>query len=100
MSSVKTLAVRLDSQLHGQLTMLCRLRDITVTEAIRTAIRKEVAVMADDPSVAAKARDLEAEITREADEQRAAIQALLGTDSQSTSKTAPRKSATAPKRSS
>jgi hypothetical protein len=98
--SVKTLAVRIDSQLHGQLTLLCRLRDITVTEAIRTAIRKEVAIMADDPAVAAKARELQAEITREADEQRAALAALLGTDSPSAGKTAPRKSTTAPKRSS
>lgn len=79
MSEVKTLAIRLDAELHSRLTILAKLTGISITDAIRTAIEKEVDAMADNPDVAARASDYQAAIVREAEEQSAAIQALFGT---------------------
>jgi predicted DNA-binding protein len=76
--SVKTLAIRLDPELHARITILARLTGISVTDAIRVAIEKHVEVMAADPAVSAKASELQAQIVRDADEQQAAIQALFG----------------------
>ncbi|AKU18186.1 DNA-binding protein [Luteipulveratus mongoliensis] len=84
--SVKTLAVRLDNDLHGRLAILAKLSGISIIDAIRIAIEKEVEVMAANPAVAARAKDLQDEITRDADEQRAAIQALLATPTKAPSK--------------
>lgn len=81
MSEVKTLAIRLDGGLHSRLTILAKLTGISITDAIRTAIEKEVTAMAQNPDVAAKAADFQDAIAREADEQRAAIEALFGTAS-------------------
>ncbi|RNI20718.1 ribbon-helix-helix protein, CopG family [Flexivirga caeni] len=79
MSDTKTLAVRLDSELHARLTILAKLSGVSVTDAIRTAIEQQVEQMARNPEVAAKAAEYQEAITREADEQRAAIEALFGT---------------------
>lgn len=78
MSDVKTLAIRLDGDLHNRLTILAKLSGISITDAIRTAIEKEVEAMATNPETAAKAADFQAAIAREAEEQRAAIEALFG----------------------
>lgn len=79
MSDTKTLAVRLDSELHVRLTILAKLSGVSVTDAIRTAIEVQVEQMARTPEIAAKAAEYQDAISREADEQRAAIQALFGT---------------------
>ncbi|RNI23079.1 type II toxin-antitoxin system VapB family antitoxin [Flexivirga caeni] len=79
MSDVKTLAIRLDGDLHNQLTILAKLTGISITDAIRTAIEKEVEAMAANPETAAKASKFQDAIARQADEQRAAIEALFGT---------------------
>lgn len=79
MSDIKTLAIRLDGSLHNRLTILAKLTGISITDAIRTAIEKEVAAMATNPDVAARAADFQDAIAREAEEQRAAIEALFGT---------------------
>lgn len=92
MSDTKTLAVRLDAELHARLTILAKLSGISVTDAIRTAIEQQVEQMAANPEVAAKAAEYQDAITREADEQRAAIEALFGTKP---SKPAARKGTTA-----
>lgn len=78
MSDVKTLAIRLDGDLHNRLTILAKLSGISITDAIRSAIEKEVEAMATNPETAAKAADFQAAIAREAEEQRAAIEALFG----------------------
>ena len=77
--NVKTLAIRLDPDLHARITILARLSGVSVTDAIRVAIEKHVTAMAADPGVTAKAADLRAQIIRDADEQQAAIEALIGT---------------------
>lgn len=92
MSEIKTLAIRLDGELHNRLTILAKLTGISITDAIRTAIEKEIQAMAANPDVAAKASEFQDAITRQADEQRAAIEALFGT-SPATTRTG-RKSAT------
>lgn len=79
MSDIKTLAIRLDGELHTRLTILAKLSGVSVTDAIRTAIERQVEQMATSPDVAAKAAEYQDAIAREADEQRAAIEALFGT---------------------
>lgn len=92
MTDVKTLAIRLDGDLHNRLTILAKLTGISITDAIRTAIEKEVDAMAANPETAAKAADYQDAIARQADEQRAALQALFGT-TPSTATKSTRKSA-------
>ena len=75
---MKTLAIRLEDEQHARLTILAKLSDVSVTDAIRQAIEAQIERMAANPEVAAKANDFQDAITREADEQRAAIQALFG----------------------
>ncbi|ACV78442.1 CopG domain protein DNA-binding domain protein [Nakamurella multipartita DSM 44233] len=77
--SQKTLAIRLDDDLHARITILARLGGQSVTDAIRDALRAHVDVLAADPTIAAKAAALREQIARDADEQQAAIQALFGT---------------------
>ena len=91
MTDVKTLAIRLDGDLHSRLTILAKLTGISITDAIRTAIEKEVEAMAADPETAAKAADFQDAIARQAEEQRMAIEALFGTTP--TASKSPRKSA-------
>lgn len=94
MTDVKTLAIRLDGDLHSRLTILAKLTGISITDAIRTAIEKEVEAMAANPETAARAVDFQDAIARQADEQRAAIEALFGTASAAPAKPRPaRKSA-------
>ena len=79
--SVKTLAIRLDSELHARISILARLAELSVTDAIRVAIENHVEVMAADPAVAAKAVSLREQIAREAADQQSALQALFGAES-------------------
>lgn len=76
---MKTLAIRLEDEQHARLTILAKLADISVTDAIRQAIENAIEELAKNPEIAGRANDLQAAITREADEQRAAIEALFGT---------------------
>lgn len=71
--SVKTLAIRLDSELHARISILARLAELSVTDAIRVAIENHVEVMAADPAVAAKAATLREQIAREAADQQTAL---------------------------
>lgn len=76
---MKTLAIRLEDEQHARLTILAKLSDASVTDAIRVAIDAHLAKLAADPEVSAKAENLAAAIDREAAEQREAITALFGT---------------------
>jgi predicted DNA-binding protein len=75
---MKTLAIRLEDESHARLTILSKLSGLSVTDTIRTAIDEHLSTLASQPDIAAKAEALTIEIEREADEQRSAIQALLG----------------------
>lgn len=75
---MKTLAVRLDDELHARIGLLSKLSGTTVTDTIRTAIEKHLEVLAKDPAITAKADELTAEIDKEAELQRQALSALFG----------------------
>jgi hypothetical protein len=75
---MKTLAIRLEDEQHARLTILAKLSDLSVTDAIRTAIDTHLQTLAADPELSAKAEALTATIEQEAAEQREAIKALFG----------------------
>lgn len=75
---MKTLAIRLEDEQHARLSILSKLAEVSLTDAIRDAIEAHLAKLAADPEIAAKAEVLAAEIDREAAEQRSAITALFG----------------------
>ncbi|WP_454162995.1 DNA-binding protein [Gordonia iterans] len=75
---MKTLAVRLDDELHARVGMLSKLSGNTVTDTIRTAIENHLEVLANDPQITAKAQELTAEIDRDAEMQRQALKDLFG----------------------
>lgn len=77
---MKTLAIRLDDELHTRLTMLSKLAGTTVTDTIRTAIEQHLVTLASDPEITAKAQELTDEIEKEAAQQRQALAALIGSN--------------------
>jgi predicted DNA-binding protein len=87
---MKTLAIRLDDELHARLGMLSKLASTSVTDTIRTAIEKHLDTLAADPAITAKAEELQAEIEKEAAQQRNALAALIGSSAKETPKAAPR----------
>ena len=76
---VKTLAIRLDEQLHAQLSVVAQLSGITITDAIRQAIEDYVNAQRDNDALTAKAQAVLEEIDREAAARRSAIADLLST---------------------
>ena len=76
---MKTLAIRLEDEQHARLTILSKLSEVSVTDAIRTAIDEHLAKLAADPEISARAEAFTATIEREAAEQRNAVAALFGT---------------------
>ena len=97
---MKTLAIRLDDDVHARLVILAKLADISLTDAIRQAIETQIQVMSSDPDLQAKADALRKEIEREAREQQRALSLLFGATTEatpakvtsSTTTTRPRKS--------
>ena len=81
---MKALAIRLDDDLHAQLSLLAKLSGTSVTDAIRTAIETHVKLLASDSELSAKAETVLADIDREATERRAAIAGLFGDESSKT----------------
>lgn len=77
---MKTLAIRLDDDLHAQLSVLAQLSDTTITELIRTAIEKLVEAEANNPALTGKAQEVLDEIEREAQTRRAAIASMFGNE--------------------
>lgn len=75
---MKTLAIRMEDDVHARLSILAKLAGLTVTDAIRAGIERQIEAMASDPALSSRASDLRAEIEREAAEQRAAIAELFG----------------------
>ena len=85
---MKTLAIRLDDEVHARLTMLAKLSGVTLTDAIRTAIDSYVATLAANGDLSAQAEAALADIDRQASQQREAIASLFAP-------TSPNKSAAA-----
>lgn len=79
---MKTLAIRLEDDVHARLSILAKLANRSLTDTIRDAIEAHVVMLSADPDISAKAEALTAEIDREAAEQRNAISALFGESKQ------------------
>jgi len=77
--NVKTLAIRLDPELHAQLTLVAQLRGKTITDEIRTAIETHIETLKTAPELTSQADTVLAEIERDAAARRAAIATLFGT---------------------
>ncbi len=86
---MKTLAIRLDDELHAQLSVLAQLSDSSITDEIRQAIEAHL----DTKRAQAVLDDIE----REAEGRKAAIATLFGTAEQTGVGKASSKRTTAPK---
>jgi len=75
---VKTLAIRLEPDLHAQLTLLAQLRSATITDEIKAAIEDRITAAKSRPELAGRAEAALAEIEREAANRRDALAALFG----------------------
>lgn len=79
---VKTLAIRLEPDLHAQLSLIAQLRASTITDEIRTAIEAHIAAVKASPDLAGRADSVLEDIEREAAARREAIATLFGTTEQ------------------
>lgn len=74
---VKTLAIRLEPDIHAQLSLIAQLRGSTITDEIRAALTTHIASVKAQPELAARADDVLDAIEREAVIRRAAIATLF-----------------------
>ncbi len=72
----KTLAIRLEDDVHAQLTMLAQLGDRPVTEEIREAIEGHIARKRESGELQERVSEVLAEIERDAQAKKSAIEAL------------------------
>lgn len=79
-AGVKTLAIRLEPDVHTQLTLIAQLRGSTITDEIRKALMAHIASVKDSTDLASQAESAMAEIEREAAARREAIATLFGTE--------------------
>ncbi|MEO5834436.1 MAG: hypothetical protein ABIR83_13840, partial [Nakamurella sp.] len=63
---VKTIAIRLEPDLHAELSLIAQLREQTITDEIRQALEAHVAAVKANPDLADKADDVLADIERQA----------------------------------
>jgi len=75
---VKTLAIRLDDDLHAQLSVIAQLSELTITDAIRQSIEQWVEAKRSQPEVTARAQSVLDDIERDAAQRRSAIATLFG----------------------
>ena len=73
----KTLAIRLDDDLHAAATAVAQLQGISLTELIRSSIETTLQTKRDSGELAAQAQNVLAEIDAEAENRRKAIASLL-----------------------
>lgn len=92
-SSVKTLAIRLEPELHAQLSLIAQLRGSTITDEIRASLEAHIASVKATPELAAMAGGVLEDIERDALARRTAIATLFGSadpnDSQAAEPPAP-----------
>jgi predicted DNA-binding protein len=96
-AGVKTLAIRLEPDLHAQLSLIAQLRSSTITDEIRTAIEAHIALARTAPELATQAGNVLEDIEREAIARRAAIATLFGTDEATEPSAEPASSASSPR---
>jgi hypothetical protein len=74
---VKTLGIRLQPDVHAQLSFIAQLRDGTITDEIQIAIAEHIAHAKTDPELSSRAAEARAEIEREAAARQQAIATLF-----------------------
>jgi len=75
---MKTLAIRLEDELHAQLVVLAHLDGLNLTDEIRQALQSHITAKRSHPDLASRAEAVLAEIDQEAQSRRGAIAALFG----------------------
>jgi hypothetical protein len=78
-SGVKTLAIRLEPDLHAQLSLIAQLRGATITDEIKAALEAHIKAAKTMPELSGRAEAVLADIERDATARRAAIATLFGT---------------------
>ena len=76
---MKTLAIRLEEDLHAQLSVLAQLRGSTITDEIRAAIEGHLEASKHDPALTNRAQAVLDDIERDARARQAAIATLFST---------------------
>jgi predicted transcriptional regulator len=84
---MKTLAIRLEDDLHAQLAVLAQLSELTVTDAIRQAIEQWIEQKRSAPELTTRAQSVLDEIERDAAQRRLAIATLFGETAEPAPKT-------------
>ncbi|MCU1580009.1 MAG: hypothetical protein JWP19_2213 [Rhodoglobus sp.] len=74
---LRTLAVRITDDLRAQLDLIAQLNDRSVTEEIRLSLEDWIERSKSDPQVLKRAETVRAEIEREAETKRNAIEAIF-----------------------
>lgn len=74
---MKTLAIRMDDELHAQLSVLAQLSGNSITDEIRQAIETHLEAMRTNPELSARAGGVLDDIERQAQERAAAITTLF-----------------------
>jgi hypothetical protein len=76
---VKTLAIRLEPDLHAQLSLIAQLRGHTITDEIKAALEAHIKAAKTLSELSGRAEAVLADIERDATARRAAIATLFGT---------------------
>jgi predicted DNA-binding protein len=84
-TGVKTLAIRLEPELHAQLSLIAQLSGSTITDEIRAAIEAHIKSVKANPDLAGRADSVLEDIEREAAARREAIATLFGNDAPASS---------------
>lgn len=74
---MKTLAIRLEEDLHAQLSVLAQLRQSTITDEIRLALEGHLEASKSDPELKNRAQAVLDDIERDAKTREAAIATLF-----------------------
>jgi plasmid stability protein len=79
---MKTLAIRLDDELHAQLSVLAQLSGTSLTDEIRQALEAHLEAQRTNPMLSDRAKAVSDEIEHEAQVRQAAIATLFGKSEQ------------------
>lgn len=81
---MKTLGIRLEDDLHAQLSVLAQLAETSITDEIRLAIERHVEARRSDPELTRRAQAVREEIDREAKLRQDAIVTLFAKNNDTT----------------
>jgi predicted transcriptional regulator len=94
---MKTLAIRLENELHAQLSVLAQLRQSTITDEIRLALENHLEASKSDPELKNRAQAVLDDIGRDAKAREAAIATLFSPTAEQPSTTSPKASKRSPR---